>query len=114
MPKRTSKTTYRQRVQIILDEEGISGAELARKVGVTRATVSEWLSGRSGLPRADVPFHIQDKYGYAARWIALGDGPMKLPKFDPSDSVIIENLPRIVNPEHKQEVVRFVDYQINR
>ncbi|HEX3634950.1 MAG TPA: helix-turn-helix transcriptional regulator, partial [Paraburkholderia sp.] len=37
-------TTLPERIQIVLDETGIDQTELAEAAGVTKSTVSQWLS----------------------------------------------------------------------
>ena len=105
---------FSDRIKLIISETGVSQAELARRLKVQRATVTEWVRGRSQTARMDIPFLIEDWLSYSARWIATGKGQVKIPTIDPTDSIIIDSLPRVANPEYKQEIRAFVDYQINR
>ena len=40
----------RENLRRLLDERGLSGTELARRMGVTQATASRWLTGDGGMP----------------------------------------------------------------
>lgn len=113
MPRR-AKSKFVDRIQYILDSEGIKQAELARRLGITRATISEWMKGRSKSPRMETPFLIESRLGYSARWVATGEGDPKPRKIDPTDSTIIEALIKLTDPDKKSAVSEFVDYQLSR
>lgn len=102
--------TFAERIQFILDEEDISQAELARRIGVTRATVNEWLSTRSQSPRADALFRIEDRLGYSARWLATGREPIRLKRLDPTETLILESFERL-SETGKNAVQQFIKFQ---
>lgn len=37
---------FKYAIELAMREEGISQAEMARKIGVSRSTVCEWMSGK--------------------------------------------------------------------
>ncbi len=54
---------------------GETQADIARRIGVTRATVGDWIHRRATTPRADILFAAADALNVEARWLATGDGP---------------------------------------
>lgn len=58
---------------------GQGQAALARRVGVSKQTVGDWLVGRSVNIRPDNLFDLADVLRVEARWLATGKGPKRLP-----------------------------------
>ena len=54
-----SRETFRKNLQYYMERENITQVDLAAAVGVSKSTVSTWLSGRS-YPRIDVIQKIAD------------------------------------------------------
>ncbi|MDQ0017398.1 transcriptional regulator with XRE-family HTH domain [Variovorax boronicumulans] len=50
-------------------------AELARRCGVSRAAITNWLSGRNKGVESNHLFAIGDLFRVNARWLATGAGP---------------------------------------
>ena len=64
------------RLRQIMSTMGWTGAELAKAAGASKQSVSRWLSdGRIQIDPA-FAFRLEDRTGFAARWILLGTGPM--------------------------------------
>lgn len=51
----------RQDIESVLELTGLNIVELAEKLGVTRATIHNWITGRSAV----TPKHLEEFYGYA-------------------------------------------------
>lgn len=66
----------RERLIEVMDDIG-NDAELSRKAGVSRASVSDWRSGNIKSLKALTALNIQERTGYSARWLVLGIGPKK-------------------------------------
>lgn len=71
-------STRGERIQMILDEIGLSQADLAREMNVERATVNKWIHNSTSDMRLDNLLWLEDKYGYFMRWIISGKGPKKI------------------------------------
>ncbi|MFM0203959.1 S24 family peptidase [Paraburkholderia fungorum] len=71
-------TTLPERIQIVLDETGIDQTELAEAAGVTKSTVSQWLSLAIKSMKHEYAVGIQKKYGYRIDWLVRGEGEKKL------------------------------------
>jgi transcriptional regulator with XRE-family HTH domain len=67
--------TITDRLVSVFRESGLSQSELARRVGVTRASVNGWLQGRAVNIRPHHLFPLADQLGVEARWLATGRGP---------------------------------------
>jgi transcriptional regulator with XRE-family HTH domain len=65
------------RIKLALTESGISQKEVAQKCQVSAAAVSLWVTGHTRSPRSDYAFTIAKLTGFAARWLANGEGPQK-------------------------------------
>lgn len=69
--------TLSQRIQQILDDQGIKQADLAKVAGCTRGRVCQWINEQRPdaflSPRYAYP--IAERYHYEPRWLMLGEGP---------------------------------------
>lgn len=85
--------TLAARLKMAMRAAGFRNAsELARKMGIPRATISSWLTGtRSELTPAYL-FLLADTLDCNARWIALGfpASPVRLSQLDPEEKAILE------------------------
>lgn len=70
--------TLSERMQVILDETGAEAVALAKAAGVTKGTVSQWLSGQIKSIKLEYAVGIQDAYGYNALWIVMEKGEKKV------------------------------------
>lgn len=66
-----------ERIRHVLTETGKNQKELAKLVGVKPQAVGQWLHGQTDNIRMATLFDLEDKTGFAARWIATGQGPEK-------------------------------------
>jgi transcriptional regulator with XRE-family HTH domain len=74
----------------------MSDADLARRAGMTRAVIGQYLKGEKKNPHALIIFAIADALGVSPRWLLLGqeepakqDRPTKKRKAkDPSSSPV--------------------------
>lgn len=66
-----------RRITEAMDAAGIDNqSDLARRLKVTRAAVSQWANGRN-LPDFDRIAALAKMSGYNAEWLWLGQGPKK-------------------------------------
>jgi transcriptional regulator with XRE-family HTH domain len=54
---------YRKALATILREQGVSQADLARRIGKSRSYVSQLMSGRVNEPSLSIAFKIADALG---------------------------------------------------
>jgi transcriptional regulator with XRE-family HTH domain len=88
-------STINDRVAETITQSGRSQADLARAIGVSRATVNDWKNGRTKNLRMENLFALADALGISARWLAIGKGP----KRDPMSIAPIRNLAQILLDE---------------
>lgn len=74
--------TLSERIRTILDETKVEATTLAKAAGVTKGTVSQWLTGDIKSIKLEYAVGIQEVYGYNAVWIVMGKGPVKAAIFD--------------------------------
>jgi len=74
-----------ERIQTILDETGVDSIKLASFAGVTKGTVSQWLSGQIKSIKLEYAVGIQNALGYNAVWIVMGKGDKKTPGIEHSE-----------------------------
>src|SRR6266702_4365907 len=70
--------TLSERIQTILDETGVDSVTLGHHAGVSKGTVSQWLSGQIKSIKLEYAVGIQDAYGYNALWIVMEKGEKKV------------------------------------
>lgn len=65
--------TMQARLLRAMQAKGISQSELARRIGLTRASVNAWTMGRVVYIRPHNLFAIADALDVSARWLATGE-----------------------------------------
>ncbi|MBD0319486.1 MAG: helix-turn-helix domain-containing protein [Gemmatimonadetes bacterium] len=70
-------SAFFERLRQVLDDRGMSQADLARELGVGVATVSEWFT-RGRVPNGDVMLRLPLALGVNGHWLLTGDGPRDL------------------------------------
>jgi len=66
--------------------QGLRQADIARHVGVSRATVTAWMKGDAVSLKPGHLFAVADLLGIEARWLATGQGPraaLRMPSDQP-------------------------------
>ena len=71
--------TLSERIQTILDETGVDSVTLGHHAGVSKGTVSQWLSGQIKSIKLEYAVGIQNALGYNPVWIVMGKGNKKTP-----------------------------------
>lgn len=66
------------RLREAIDARGITQAELARRLGVSAATISEWLT-RGRVPSVEAVLFLPSALGVSGHWLLSGEGPRDLP-----------------------------------
>ena len=92
--------TLATRIKDRLEELGMGQAELARRCGVDRSAVNQWVSGRVPNIRPDNLICVADTLGLEIRWLATGRGPrlarQEPPKnYDDTDLALLESPPEL-------------------
>lgn len=80
-------------------EAGVTQADLARRVGVSRATVGDWLHGRASSLRADTLFAVADALNVEARWLATGKGPRTRQALGSDERAMLNAYAKLTPPE---------------
>ena len=67
-------------------EHKAGAAAIAHKIECSPSAISQWVSGLTKNIKNDLLFKFADETRFEARWLATGDGPMRLdggPEGDP-------------------------------
>jgi len=83
--KAVELSAFFERLRQVLDDQGMSQADLARELGVGVATVSEWFT-RGRVPNGDVMLRLPGALGVNGHWLLTGEGPREYeagPRGDP-------------------------------
>lgn len=76
-------------------ELGWTRADLESHSQAKRSLVAQWF-GKSARPIQTLgvkpAIHLQDASGYSALWLAVGEGPKKLPPSGPADAAAVQLL----------------------
>lgn len=93
-------STLASRITSRLSELGMTQAELARRCGVERSAVNQWVNGKVPNIRPDNLICVADTLGLEIRWLATGRG-QRLARQDPpmnyddADRVLLESPPEL-------------------
>lgn len=79
-----------ERVLSALRAAGMTQVELARQAGIKRASVNDWVKGRSRYIRPEHLFRAADALGVSPRWLATGRGPRIDPLRTPDVRLVAE------------------------
>lgn len=63
-----------QRIRWLIEERGMTQAEVAAKVGITQASVSNWVTDSSRKPSSPSLVKLADALGANPTWILEGTG----------------------------------------
>lgn len=72
--KAVELSAFFERLRQVLDDRGMSQADLARELGVGVATVSEWFT-RGRVPNGDVMLRLPAALNVNGHWLLTGEGP---------------------------------------
>lgn len=89
---------------------GVKQADLARRIGVSRATVNDWMKGRAVSIKPPHLFALADALGVEARRLATGRGPRQSQAISPDQRRLLEELHRLNDTE--RAAVRILVHQI--
>jgi phage repressor protein C with HTH and peptisase S24 domain len=70
--------TWHERLQEALAESGMTQTELASRVGVSSASVSDWLSGKSKDIKGSHAYKIERALNISLAWLFDNEGPKRL------------------------------------
>jgi transcriptional regulator with XRE-family HTH domain len=102
--------TLAERIQHVLDETGISKAELARAAGLTDAAVTHWLNGDTRSIKGATAAQLETKVGFRAAWLASGKGPKLVAPSEKGDMLLPKEVQVIEALRHltAEEQERFI------
>ena len=75
--KAVELSAFFERLRHVLDDRGMSQADLARELGVGVATVSEWFT-RGRVPNGDVMLRLPHVLSVNGHWLLTGEGAREL------------------------------------
>lgn len=81
---------------------------LAKRMGVTVRTVSNWLNGEK-LPSADRMIQLSEVLGVSVDWLWVGRGPMLLADLPTDDEIAILRRIRRLPPQSRPKVDQIID-----
>lgn len=71
--KAVELSAFFERLRQVLEDRGMTQADLARELGVGVATVSEWFT-RGRVPNGDVMLRLPHALGVDGHWLLTGEG----------------------------------------
>jgi len=93
---------FAQRFNIALEASGMTGADLARRLGISDAIVSQYRSGKY-KPRQDRLYEISQILGCSPAWLLGLDTPI-------SEDELTAELTEMIGRLDKTEKARAIDY----
>lgn len=95
----------RERIRMLLDKNGMTQADLARKTDVAETTVSRYLNG-SRRPKAPFLRKVADLFGVSMFWLVYGDEE-KNEGYGAVRGIVARNAGTMTN-EQKCELVQII------
>ena len=101
--------TVKDRIQFILETEGLTAAAFARALGVSSAFIYYLRTGKSSMSNTTAQA-IETIFGYSAEWLLNGTPPMETNelKLSPVKQNLIRTI-RSMSEAEVQTVASFVD-----
>lgn len=88
-------------------------SELARRLGVSRSAVNQWLSGQTE-PTAANAVLLARLAGVRPEWLILGEEPKLAPKVDPNLLMKLLNLLSDAKEAEVAQIIDFAEYRKTR
>lgn len=104
-----SMKTLAERITHVLNTYKGEQAGLARKVGVSKSTITQWKDGSTKNIRPIHLFTLARETGFAAEWIGTGAGPMMAGSDNDESLQKLNNLYATLPPEGKAELLRVAE-----
>lgn len=104
---RMPQNTLAERIRAAMAQSGISNpSELARRMGVSRQTVQNWVTGRTDKLTPEMLYKLCDAVNVNGRWMALGPphSPVR-PRFLTPDEDEILQIARELPEEAREQWV---------
>ena len=94
----------KDRIRLILDEQGLKQRELASAIKVTESYVSNLTKGKRCNISESLASLIEQTYGYSAQWILTGEGDYYVyksiaPDLSPLKKMLIAKIEKMSEPE---------------
>jgi transcriptional regulator with XRE-family HTH domain len=67
--------TITERINELLADSGLEAADLARRLGVSKQTMTDWTKGRTTNIKPDNLLKIIEYFSIEVRWLVTGKGP---------------------------------------
>lgn len=96
----------RERLIELRESNGLNKAEMAKKIGTTKLTITRYESGNI-KPNLDAMLKIRDAFGKSLDWIAGIDTD----KEDEYTKVVDDCIVSDITPDHLQDTVDFIKKQ---
>ena len=96
---------FARRLQIAMDNAGITQAGLARVTGINQGTLNHYLRGRY-LAKQDRVYALADALNVSPSWLMGLDESAEEP--DPDDGILV--IYRSLSDAKKAEALRFIKY----
>lgn len=85
-------STLQERITKVLELNGLSQAELGRRIKVERATVNNWIKGKSAEINAPAALLLSKEFNLNPYWVVFGHLPMEASSQNPLSPEQIEAL----------------------
>jgi len=77
LSKEEEKLAFSRRYSVSTNRLGLNDAEVGRRSGIPKNTISRWANGQS-IPEAKYVFALADALQVNPRWLITGEGPREI------------------------------------
>ena len=101
-----SVNTFCERLVYLKEKNKLHWQDIAMAVGISKASLSHYMSGRSAVPSADILFKIAKFFMVNPEWLAGGNVPMSIISLN-DDSVFLIERYSSLSAVGKQQLLEF-------
>jgi transcriptional regulator with XRE-family HTH domain len=92
----------------------LTKAEVARRCGVSKPTVSQWTNGSTQNLKSQHLFALADATGFSARWLGTGQGPRLAERVISEDERLLLERYRKLDDDNKNNTLVWLDVLISK
>lgn len=96
--------SFKNRLRLALDKTGIKQTELAKKMGISKGTVSQYLSGLC-TPKTDKIYYMAQILKVSPAWLMGFDEP----DYKINDDVLLERIDKL-SPSSREALKKYVEF----
>jgi transcriptional regulator with XRE-family HTH domain len=108
----SQEATVGERIRLLLEVCQLKQTEVAQKMGITQAAISNWITGSSRKPNSSSLFRLADVLGSNPTWIIYGEGEPFSQRSSPAVVLHPETIPKTALTNKREKKAEFKLQQV--